>query len=425
MAALPLASALALGLLALLAGACCAHWGVVAVLVALTRARLPTAREGLKLGEADPADPKLAAEPVCVVIPAHNEEAMIATVARSLAAQDHPNLRFVFALDRCTDGTAAALHAAINGDARFEVLEIATCPEGWAGKVHAVHEAVSRSDAVRGATYLLFADADTRFHPSCIRACVALLRHRGVGMLSLLSTLTRHRWFEHLVQPAAGVELLRQFPPLRVNRREHTRARPFANGQFMLVRRDLYERVGGHAACKDHLLEDITLARNVFYHGRTPIGLFMADGMLHCSMYESWPAFRRGWRRIYTEAASRKPARLEANALRLLITGGALPLACVVSLGAGLIVWRQTADPLGGICAALGGLGLLTMWAALGMAHRLGSSGWLGVPAHPFAAVMVAGIMLEAARELRTGKATKWGGREYIRSGRTTTSAGR
>ncbi len=412
-AGLPLSLTLSLLILTGLAAGCAVYWSVVLGMVVATRLHLPTARDGLALPEAvvDPAT----AEAVCVVVPAHNEEAMIGALVRSLRVQDYPNLRFVFALDRCTDGTEAALRHAAGDDPRFEVVVITDCPPDWAGKVHAVYEAVGRARGTRGAAYLLFADADTRFDPGCVRACLALLKNRQLGLVSLLSTLSRRRWFEHLVQPAAGMELMRQYPPLRVNRREHERGRPFANGQFMLFRRDVYDAVGGHAAAREYLLEDIHLARNTFYHGRTPIGLFLADGMVHCSMYESWPAFRRGWRRIYTEAGSRVPARLEQNAARLLFSGVALPLAAATATASGWAVWGTTGDPLGLVCLLLGPVALALMAAGLVAMHRLGRSGLRGVPFYPLAAALIAGILLEAARDLRRGKATRWGGREYVR----------
>src|SRR5205823_291327 len=94
-----------------------------------------------------------------------------------------------------------------------------------------------------------------------IRACVALLERRRLDLLSLLSTLTCDTWFERLAQPAAGFELVRQYPISRANRRSNPRA--FANGQFMLFRRAAYDAIGGHGAVHDELLEDLALARRL------------------------------------------------------------------------------------------------------------------------------------------------------------------
>jgi hypothetical protein len=125
------------------------------------------------------------------------------------------------------------------------------------------------------------------------------------------------------VQTAAALELMRQFPLTRVNGIDARRA--FANGQFMLFRRDAYDAIGGHEAVKEALLEDLALARNIDAGGRT-MGLFFADGLFHCRMYADWMQFRRGWKRIYTEAASRKASRLSAWGLRIRWLGTIFPL---------------------------------------------------------------------------------------------------
>jgi len=190
-------------LLIVLCVGCAVYYAVVAAR-AIRAGRIPTARDGLDL-ELPPGEPGN----VCVVIPAHNEEEEIGGLVRSLLAQDYPRLHIVLALDRCTDATERAAREAAGGDRRVEIVEISECPPGWAGKVHAVHAGLTASKAAPLADYLLFADADTRFHPGCIRATVALLHQRELDMLSLLSTLTCVSWFERVVQPAAGFELTR------------------------------------------------------------------------------------------------------------------------------------------------------------------------------------------------------------------------
>src|SRR5690606_40988737 len=73
---------------------------------------------------------------------------------------------------------------------------------------------------------------------------------RSLALLSLLSTLFHDAWFEKLVQPAAGFELTRQYPPRRCNPRGDDPAapRPFANGQFMLFDAAAYRRSEEHTS---------------------------------------------------------------------------------------------------------------------------------------------------------------------------------
>jgi glycosyltransferase involved in cell wall biosynthesis len=402
-----------------LASVSAVYWLVVLVQVART-ARLPTARDGLKLAGPSGAGGAGGAEGVrvCVVIPAHNERAMLPGCARSLLGQDWRNLRIVFALDRCTDGSAAALREVVGEDPRVVIHEISACPEDWAGKVHACWSAVNNSAHAEGAEWLLFADADTVFEPGCVRATVGLAERRGLDLLSLLSTLEVRDWFEWVAQPAAGVELLRQYPPTKVSGGRHGDQRPFANGQFMLFRRGPYDRMTGHAAAKDELLEDIALARRLWYLGGS-VGLLFADGMVRCRMYESWSQFRRGWKRIYTEAANRNARRLAMNAWRLRLTGCVLPTASIAALGAGAAVWLGTGDPLGAITASAGAAALGLMVVALGAGFRLSRTPMGSVALYPMGAWLTAGILAEAGRDLESGVATEWAGRTYARPVRT------
>jgi hypothetical protein len=400
--------AVVLLLLLVLGAAAVVYWGAVWWQVARTARLLPTARRGLELPLPRP-EPR-----VCVVVPAHNEEGVIAKVAASLLGQDYPALRVVFALDRCTDSTAARLAEAIGGDARFEVVAVTGCPPEWAGKVHAVWSAVEGAEGAPGAELLLFADADTVFEPGCVRAAVALLKERGLGMLSLLSTLTCERWFERVVQPMAGFELLRQCPPLKANKAAAERGRPFANGQFMLFERGAYEAAGGHAAVKGELLEDIALARKVVWGGGRA-GLLFADGLLRCRMYAGWGAFVRGWKRIYTEAANRKPRRLVKNALVVAVTGAVLPVAGFAGGAVGTAAWLGGGGPVAAMTAVVGAAGVLAACGALLSANRQGGTpGWTVVLV-PVGAVAVAGVLMGAAMDLLGGRATRWGGRAYTR----------
>lgn len=381
-----------------------ALWALVWVLINHSMRLVPTLRQGQRMARAAPPTGR-----VCVVVPAHNEARVIAGLVDSLRAETYPELRVVLALDRCTDDTAALARAAIAGDERFEIIEIDACPDDWAGKVHAVHEGVTRSRAAADAEYLLFVDADTILSPECIASALALLRERKLDLLSLLSTLIYDSWFTRLVQTAAVFELLRQYPLLRANGLRPRRA--FANGQFMLFTRAAYQAIGGHAAVQGVLLEDVALAR-LIARAKRNAGVFLAAGLLHCRMYPDWPLFRRGWKRIYTEAAQRKPARLTFAAWRVRLLGTVLPL---LTLGCGILgAAVLTRD------ATLGWT-LLSLWLVatlvwLGAQVRIAALSCAPVwtaPLHAVGAWLTGGMLVEAASDLRSSKPISWGGREY------------
>ncbi len=390
-----------------------AYWIVAIATINRTRRLTPTARAGIALALRSPPT-----DSVAVIVPAHNEAGVIGTLVESLRNTNYPRSAFVLALDRCSDDTAAVARRAIEGDPRFTVIEISSCPEGWAGKTNAAHIGAQAAIA-SSPDVLLFADADTRFAPECIGASLALMADRKVDLLSLLSTLTCESWYERSAQAAAVFELLRQFPLLKANRADDPR--PFANGQFMMFRREVYDRIGGHGAVRGALLEDLAFAKLVRDRGFRG-GVVLADGLLVCKMYHSWGEFKRGWKRIFTEAATRRTDRLRGSAWFVRFFGAILPamtlMALIVSLagafGAMPGVSRSEAIVLllvGGLATALWLLGSaifaresrMPMWIAPGM--LVGS--WL-----------VADILARAARDLETGRPTSWGGREYTRTAR-------
>jgi len=343
---------------------------------------------------------------VCVVVPAHNEEAVVARLVESLLAQHYPSLRAVFALDRCADNTRAAIERAANNDPNIEIVEIDSCPDDWAGKTHAAHRGVSDSTFAKDADLLLFTDADTWFAPFCVRAAVSAMRQRDALMLSLLSTLDAHTLWERALQPAAVMALLRQHPLDRVNSPRNRRA--FANGQFMLFDATAYRAIGGHAAVKDDLLEDIAFAYRFKHSGRA-WSVLPAGDALRCRMYDSHPAFLSGWRRIYLESSRRTPKRLRNWGVEFILTGALAPLACALALLTGLACAGDRAHALT-ITAALA----LASWffATSRVWRAQGAPAWTAILA-PYASLVIAKIMFDAAKDLVHRREVTWGGRSY------------
>ncbi|TVS08138.1 MAG: glycosyltransferase, partial [Phycisphaerales bacterium] len=382
------------------------YWSVGLARIHRSLKALPSARDGAASARERPCT-----EPVCVIVPAHNEAGVIGELVASLRQQTHPAVRFVLALDRCTDDTLKIVRELTEGDDRFEIIEIAECPEAWAGKVNAVWTAFRASDAAKNASHLICADADTIFDPELVAASCALVRDRQLDMLSYVSDLSARSWFEKIVQPACGVELLYQYPILRANGSgEHRRA--FANGQFMLFTRDAYEKLGGHEAVSEAVLEDMALAR-IAADLDLRVGIFMSDRMLRVRMYDRWDAFRTGWKRIYIDCAKRKLSRLHRYAWRVRWIGTVLPACAFAGVLLSII---PTAAPefvrwiAGGLCA----LGLCAWLLAMGYIYRRGGFPLWSVPLNPIANWLLGGLFSEAARDLESGRPVKWGGRSYL-----------
>lgn len=392
---------------------CLIYWAAVGIQILRTRRLIPTARAGLRL----PAD---SAARVCVMVPAHNEGACIGDLARSLIAQDQPNLSCVFVLDRCTDDTRDVIERTwaaadrLGVSPALEIIEVDSCPPDWSGKSHALWQAVNQSRAAQASDLLLFIDADTWLDHGLVRAAVALLRQRRSRMLSLLSTLTHDRWFEVIVQPAASMELMRQYPIIRANADSADRRRAFANGQFILIERSAYAELGGHESIRGEVLEDVLLARRCQSAGM-PVSLLLSDGLLRCRMYDSFEAFTRGWRRIYGESANRKPARLRSQAARVRLLGATLPLLSLAAVAAGLARIDGPHPHLASLALWLGGLGSAVYWLVVLLIYRTGRSPLWTAPGFIVGCWITGGILRHSAADLEAGRPIIWAGREYVR----------
>jgi len=353
----------------------------------------PVIREGLSL-------PNPTEHSVSIVIPAHNEERVIDQCATSLRAQSHKDLQIIFVLDRCTDRTLEILQKHSEKDPRICIIENESCPDDWAGKCNAARLGATKATG----DWLLFTDADTQFHKELVRCSIASAIKRGASLLSLLSSLTITKNFERIVQPIASTFLVRQFPVDRVNRDE--RPRPFANGQFLLFSRKIYEEIDGHNSVKDHLLEDIAFAKYIVRTGVGKVQLLFADGMLKCSMYPTFEAFQNGWKRIYIEAANKKIKHLKQSALLAVTVGLVFPIASI----AGIFVGLETSPVLFWTSIA----SLLFASIVIAWLYRINNAPMMYAIFAPLGAAVVANIFLDASAMLKNRTPIKWGGREYI-----------
>ena len=237
---------------------------------------------------------------VTAIIPAKDEETTLADCLNSVLAQDYPRLEVIVVDDRSRDRTRAIAEEIAARDPRVRVLPIDHLPEGWTGKTHALHAA---SQHARG-DWFWFLDADTRHLPSCLSIVLAHAIRHNAALASVLPTLRGETFWENLIQPLAGVVLMRAFPLVLVNSRHSPRA--FANGQFILVRQDVYHEVGGHEVVRHRFVEDIYLARRVKEAGYA-IRVSVAPRLSSTRMYTSLGQIVRGWSRILYDARGRDP----------------------------------------------------------------------------------------------------------------------
>lgn len=192
---------------------------------------------------------------VSIIVPARNEaHRNLEAAIRSMLAQDYSAFEVIAVNDRSTDATGEILRAIEKSDARLRVIEGAETPVGWLGKPHALAQALR---AARG-SWILATDADMFFAPSALRAAVQHALTNNYDALTLLPHVECLSFWERVFLPVFGWFMLVAAPLERAN--DPRRKESLGIGGFFLLRRDVLESVGGYAAVRDDVTEDLRLA---------------------------------------------------------------------------------------------------------------------------------------------------------------------
>lgn len=337
---------------------------------------------------------------VSVILPARDEERNIRRSVTSLLEQDYPDFEVIVVDDASTDRTMAILHeiaAQHPQGQRLRLLRVDELPPGWAGKPHAIHTGATSATG----DWLLLTDADTYHAPQALRSAVERALRDGMDLFSYGTTQELPDFWGRVLMPMAYMGISMQYPAASVN--DPTSPVAIANGQYILIKRALYDKLGGYASpsLRRTVLDDRDLARATKQAGAR---MEMVDGcgLVSTRMYRGLREHWRGWgKNAY--AGSRG-----GTAFFLLMIAG-LPLVTIVpfalALG-GLVTRRWRATAAGGI----------TMAAAL--AYRAWLQRELRVPWRyawtlPLAGAVFTGILSRGFWRSLTHRGVEWKGRSY------------
>lgn len=193
--------------------------------------------------------------PLSVVIPALNEARALEASLQSVLRQDYPNLELLVLNDRSTDRTGEILEQMKKTYPQLQVTHIRELPSGWLGKNHALHVGAQCSSG----EWLLFTDADVAFEPNALSTAVAYaVQHRLDHLTAVPQMKSRSPWLKAFV---SVFMLLFSFGILRASA-PATKAH-VGLGAFNLLRRSVYETVGGHTAIALRPDDDMMLGKLV------------------------------------------------------------------------------------------------------------------------------------------------------------------
>jgi 4,4'-diaponeurosporenoate glycosyltransferase len=319
-----------------------------------------------------------------IIIPARNEEHNLPTLLRSLASQSIRPREIIAVDDASTDHTSelARQHGA-------RVINSQPLPDGWRGKTWACHQGAQAASG----EWLLFLDADTWFEPEGLGRVLAEFNQAGGGVLSIAP---HHAVKAPYEQFSAFFNLVMLAGTGAFTLRGDRLAPRGLLGQFLLIERRAYQRVGGHEAVKGRILENFWLAEQLRALG-VPLRCRSGRGAFAFRMYpHGWRELVDGWTKGFASGAGQTPLPL----LLLVIgwmTGLMLPLLGLAFAG----------DPMRwlavyGICA------IQVFW----LLRRVGTFHWSTALLYPAPLIFYVVVFTRSVLRSRNKQTVTWKGRQ-------------
>ncbi len=323
---------------------------------------------------------------ITAIVPARDEEAVIAACVESLLRQ--PEIAQIIVVnDQSRDRTAEIVRNIASRNKRVALLDAEEPPAGWVGKNNAV------TAGARPATgdWLLFVDADVELLDGAAARALQIAKENNAALVSLSPEQITETWYEKALIPFVFCRLARRFSFTDVNDPKSKAAA--ANGQFLLIRREVYDAIGGHTRFAGEVLEDVALANAVKSAG-TKIWFGPGKGIVRARMYRTFGAMWEGWKKNLYRLMGGTPWKVfrEAEsvfpwvAMLMILLGIKFPAAMFA--GVLLLLLRQTSYgselvrnqyPLSFIIYYVPAVFLYTaVLAASYLSHRHGKVQWKG-----------------------------------------------
>jgi glycosyltransferase involved in cell wall biosynthesis len=270
---------------------------------------------------------------ITAIVPARNEEAVIAACVHSLARQ-REIAEILVVNDQSSDKTANIVRVLTVKIPQLRLLETRGVPTGWVGKNNAAWTGAKEAKS----QWLLFTDADAELLPGAAARALEIARETAAVLVSFSPEQQVKTWYEKSLIPFVYCRLAKLFSFDAVNDPGSTAAA--ANGQFLMIRRETYDVIGGHDAVAGEVIEDVALAQRA-KAARHRIWFASGKGIVRARMYRSFDAMWEGWKKnLYLLAAGSLGGVFRELLsvvpwipLLLILIGVKMPLALIAGLG--------------------------------------------------------------------------------------------
>jgi chlorobactene glucosyltransferase len=335
---------------------------------------------------------------VSIVLPVRNQANTVSECVTSLVGLDYPQKEIIVVDGNSTDGTREILKSF---DGKIKIVEEEPLPQGWVGKNWACHIGHNQAKG----DLLLFTDGDSIHSRDSLAKTVNYLKATKADLVTLAPAAILRTFWEKLLQPPIFWLIMMFVGGKWVNDDSKPRW-ALGNGQYMLFRREAYDKVGGHYAVRDRITEDYSLGRLIKAQGLR-LRMVTASGSLGVRMYSSLPEIWRGWRKNFYSVSGNHPLFRAVYRLVLLFAFLVLPF---IVLGDG--IYLAPATPLN-IYLLTGAFMATFLWLGLIILDRSIRVNPLYALLLPFAILIYMGIGIDSTVRGALGLGFSWKGRVY------------
>ena len=216
---------------------------------------------------------------VSILVPVRDEEKNIERCVLSLLAQNYPNFEVIVLDDQSQDNTPVILNQLAQTQPLLRVLRGSPPKDNLSGKNWACDQLAQQAKG----DIFFFTDADTIHQPQALLELITALSGEKADLLTGFPRQQILTWGEALLVPFFNWASI-SFLPLFIAYRIKLPGLSTAVGQVMIFKREAYQKIGGHAALGNIIIDDLTLTRRIKAAGLRWRVVNLTD-LVSCRMY--------------------------------------------------------------------------------------------------------------------------------------------
>lgn len=192
---------------------------------------------------------------VSIIIPARNEAQKIKPALLSILQQDYTNYEVILINDRSTDNTLNIIKEFEESYSKLKIFTVNKLPENYLGKSNALQLGAANSEG----ELLLFTDADVIMKKDTLSKAVSYLNEFNLDHLTASPKLNFPNWYLRFLGTIFIIHFTLYAKPYKIYQ---PKSKYYIGiGAFNLLKRDVYNLIGGHSKISMRPDDDMQLGK--------------------------------------------------------------------------------------------------------------------------------------------------------------------